>query len=1166
MTHPNHFYEPFYILNFYAPAHIPTERKRFYEQLYTLLRELAGQVPHDRLIIAGDFNYSHSRDSVRDRFTPTEWVTMLDVNYLNCMSIDDSQDIPTFHRKQRDSHIYSTIDYIYAGPSFHNQILSTSILPIKWSDHSILSIHLVLGPSLNGNGLWRANPAYALQKPLQKQLHKQLTELITSLAPTGLTTAEKWDHIKVTSQTIIRKYGIKYVSWRKKTIHSLEKRRNMIMRTNSDPALRLLLIPPIDEELHRLQEELTQIAILKAGNCWREKGEKDAGFLKRIHQQRTVQQSIEGLRRPEIATVSTNPEDMRNLVKDYYQALYTRDDIDPDQLSEFLSHTDRNVQVDDDENDYLVGDITIDELLEQVKRCPKHSSPGNDGLGYQFLQIIFSIPAVQPIVLDVFNRALTAGDAPLSWKDIRIRLLPKKGDLTLLKNWRPISLINCDAKVFTRILNQRLKLVIGKLIQPFQTGFMEGRFIGDNGMMAHLLLQQARVNKHPGLGILLDQEKAYDRVHPTYLCKVLKWYGFSDQFVHCIHQLFFNNLLQVNVNGFFTMDIHQMRGLRQGDPLSPTLFNLALEPLLLAIQQDPLIRGYPFPSVQHQATYSIKTIAYTDDVCVILDSPEEWPHLQRHLTQYAAVSNAKFNQDKTEAFSLSGEKSVEWLSLLTEQSISTYYHKHSSTSFRYLGYHLVYTIQQRQQLEETLIAQIQKLVNFYSQRNLSVRGRATIMNTLILSKIWFCLRIFNPRKSFFKKLQSMIYQFVWQKKKPLIAFSQLCLPLHQGGLGLLHPARQHLVLQQRFLQQLFAVPENDQSCPFKEFFQYHLHRLKPTVPLATISFFVPVWRKNDLNHTTSIINAVYTAFDLFNTGRPAFDFASVQLHTLLQVPLKFLLDDIPDGHWIHRHPYLDGSSIFIWDLPHQCLRLKVQPEYQQSPQLLRRLFIDIMVRRTVKLKPFMWDYILNENSQAVLHLSDTSLHPQFLSNPLWLQFESKIYRLHQYEEAHQRKLPIRKKLLQDFWKLKLNLPARNLWYRVLNKKVPHRSYLIYIHNEVTSTTCPLCDHSTEEFVHFLVTCPIKASIWRTVLYSWYPHLSFTPDHLLDILTTLRTPSFFSSTERQQFLSNIGVIQFSIWSHYWLQVIKQVPFDLETVLDAIFRTQSQLSFTSVSSDM
>ncbi|KAG1311701.1 hypothetical protein G6F62_014380 [Rhizopus arrhizus] len=60
-------------------------------------------------------------------------------------------------------------------------------------------------------------------------------------------------------------------------------------------------------------------------------------------------------------------------------------------------------------------------------------------------------------------------------------LLPKKGDLTSLKNWRPISLINTDAKVFTRLLNARLMPHLNRLISPQQLGFMPGRFIGENG-------------------------------------------------------------------------------------------------------------------------------------------------------------------------------------------------------------------------------------------------------------------------------------------------------------------------------------------------------------------------------------------------------------------------------------------------------------------------------------------------------------------------------------------------------------------------------------------------------------------------------------------------------------------------------------------------------------
>ena len=121
----------------------------------------------------------------------------------------------------------------------------------------------------------------------------------------------------------------------------------------------------------------------------------------------------------------------------------------------------------DEDNEQLIEEIAMDELLEQVKRCPSHSSPGDDGLGYQFLAILFKIPALQPLILDVYNKALLNGVAPESWKAIRVRLLPKKGDLTDLKNWRPISLVNCDGKVFTRILNQRLKSITKKIIQLF---------------------------------------------------------------------------------------------------------------------------------------------------------------------------------------------------------------------------------------------------------------------------------------------------------------------------------------------------------------------------------------------------------------------------------------------------------------------------------------------------------------------------------------------------------------------------------------------------------------------------------------------------------------------------------------------------------------------------
>jgi hypothetical protein len=150
--------------------------------------------------------------------------------------------------------------------------------------------------------------------------------------------------------------------------------------------------------------------------------------------------------------------------------------------------------------------------------------------------------------------------------------------------------------------------VANQIIQPTQTGFMKGRFIGDNGLALLLLLQQARYRKYQGIGLLLDQEKAYDRVHPLYLVKVLEAFGFHPRFIQCVHGLFFGNSVQVNVNGYFSPSVEQQRGLRQGDPLSPILFNLALEPLLIAINQDSYIEGYQY--CHNGNVQNVKTLAY----------------------------------------------------------------------------------------------------------------------------------------------------------------------------------------------------------------------------------------------------------------------------------------------------------------------------------------------------------------------------------------------------------------------------------------------------------------------------------------------------------------------------------------------------------------------------
>jgi hypothetical protein len=295
------------------------------------------QVAFDRLIISGDFNYSLLRQHVLQQATSNEWRALLAQFFSNSMMMNNLSEIPTFQRNRIDTTVTSVIDYIYLGRHLQQQLQDTRItrLHSDWSDHSILQISFRVGTSPTGPGLWRANPVYASHPALISRIFDKVNRLIVtfSKADTQLSAEEKWDSVKSTTKKVIRNYSSTYVNWRKDTIKQLERKRNRILRNKPSVALRNQLINPIDKQLGQLQQELAAIDALKAGMRWRENGEINAGFLKRIHQQRTVQQHMTAIKSIDqhnqtvhVEAVSTeerttDPSTMRDIVSQYYQQL-----------------------------------------------------------------------------------------------------------------------------------------------------------------------------------------------------------------------------------------------------------------------------------------------------------------------------------------------------------------------------------------------------------------------------------------------------------------------------------------------------------------------------------------------------------------------------------------------------------------------------------------------------------------------------------------------------------------------------------------------------------------------------------------------------------------------------------------------------------------------------
>ncbi|ORZ07076.1 hypothetical protein BCR42DRAFT_307314, partial [Absidia repens] len=147
----------------------------------------------------------------------------------------------------------------------------------------------------------------------------------------------------------------------------------------------------------------------------------------------------------------------------------------------------------------------------------------------------------------------------------------------------------------------------------------------------------------------------------------------------------------------------------------------------------------------------------------------------------------------------------------------------------------------------------------YSQRNLSIKGRVTITNILVLSKLWYCLRLTPVPQTFFNKLRSLVHRFVWQKKTPMLSYVHLCRTKYDGGLALLDSPRQQLILQARWLKNLL-VPSFHSSL-VTNMLHHYLSLAGPPDSPSLLPLLFPHLRYGALTSPHHVLSLIFKAFD-----------------------------------------------------------------------------------------------------------------------------------------------------------------------------------------------------------------------------------------------------------------------------------------------------------------
>ena len=268
----------------------------------------------------------------------------------------------------------------------------------------------------------------------------------------------------------------------------------------------------------------------------------------------------------------------------FYNNLYSKTNVNNRTIESYFERVRPKEILNNHEKKFCDAKITKKELSDIVQSLKRNKSPGLDGLTSEFYQTFWE--DLQCIFIRMIDESFNKGILPCSIKKAVITVIFKKGDRTLLKNYRPISLTNCDYKILTFVLARRIQKVIPKLISNDQSGYIKGRYIGFNARLINDIIENCEKKNLPGAIVCLDFEKAFDSLDWKFMIISLKRYGFGDYFTRWIKMLYTSPTYCIKNNGWISKESAMNRGIRQGCAVSALLFILMiLHPLGIDINQ-----------------------------------------------------------------------------------------------------------------------------------------------------------------------------------------------------------------------------------------------------------------------------------------------------------------------------------------------------------------------------------------------------------------------------------------------------------------------------------------------------------------------------------------------------------------------------------------------------
>ena len=747
---------------------------------------------NDKNIILGDFNFiDHHQDkgnglNSTDKMMCSFWIPLL-------AELDMTDPFRAQYPKKKVWSFIGTgkaknsrIDRLYVNSEDVPNITQMKYLPTPFGGHRILKF-IIKGTTEHGKGYYKMNTSI-LNEPKHIELIEKLVDEMNNLDSDD--PIHKWQIFI----SLAKSRSITYSKIRAKVKKDVKSRmQKELTQIEEDPKY---MENECSLDYHNyLKRKLKQLELEEIEGYTKrlkllapyDKAEPKIAFYADLERKKASKDVIGQLAENADGQVYTTKSKIMEITTNFYKNLYTPNKVSPTTQEKLLKLIDKKIST--EQKRTLDARLTDDEIEKAVFQQSKNKSPGLDGIPAEFYHEYWHL--IKPLYL-AFIRAIKNKMIPKTKNTSVIKLIYKnKGDIVLLENYRPISLINIDIKILCKALANRLIPILPDIIHTSQTA-VYGRRIDNTIHLIRDLIDIANKEDDTAAFIFLDQEKAFDRVNHDFLFKVMKSFGIGENFISWIKLLYSNASAVVNVNGYLTKPIPLNRGVRQGCPLSSPLYVMVIEVLALQLRSNPNIVGFQIEQEKFVSAH------YMDDSTIIIKQNRCFKEVIKELSDYENASGAKINYQKTKGLwtgSWKGRRNtpldIKWTSK-NVKNLGVYFGNEDPAQMTF----------------DDIIPNVCKRFHYWKSFKLSTIGKARNIEIFIASTLVYAIKFYTIPEKTEKYIQNEIFNFAnYPQKGKTIAQQEMWRLKENGGIKLPNIRIKSQISKVKWLIELVTSPE-----------------------------------------------------------------------------------------------------------------------------------------------------------------------------------------------------------------------------------------------------------------------------------------------------------------------------------------------------------------------